>query len=139
MGKNCNDLELTNNQDKTWKQIKQMMGLKRRTATIPTLIAKKDGKTYKSTTTQEKIKTITETMENIFTKDDIKPYFDEEHKTKIETEINSTYKNKLKPQKIPKGIDTTKTEHSITKQEIETRIDKLNTRKQQEKIKLVTN
>ena len=125
----CDDLELDINQNKTWNNIKQMMGLKKKNTQMPTLITMKDNKKHKSITTEEKIKTMTETLENIFSKDDIKPYFDEEHKTEVETEINTEYKERLKPQTIPRGIDSTKTEHSITIQEIENKIDRLNTKK----------
>ena len=59
----CDDLELDERQDKTWNQLKQMVGLKPTETKFPTLITKKSNKqTIKSTTTEDKIDTLTKTF-----------------------------------------------------------------------------
>ena len=125
----CNDIRIEDNHHKSWNQLKTLMGLKRQKTVIPTLITKINDKIHKSITDQEKVETITKSLKDIFTYEDNKPYFDEKHKIKIEKELNTTYKDKLEPLAIPKGVDVTKTNYTITKQEIENVINNLNTKK----------
>ena len=122
--KGCDDLELDPLQDQTWTSIKQMMGLKPKKVTIPTLITKKDNKIIRATTTTKKLEIMTETMKNIFTHDDPKPYFNNEYKNQVENELETLYSEKLKPTSIPQNINIYNTEHTITKEEIKHEINK---------------
>ena len=126
----CNDLELKDKQDNTWKQLTQMMGMKKPTTKFPTLITQdKNDKTKfnKSTKPQEKIQTLTDTFKDIFTHDNNKPYFDNEHKINTESELKTHIYETSTLRTIP--TDYLQSEHKITKQDIETTINNLNTKK----------
>ena len=125
----CNELDIDNNQQNTWKKIKEIMGTNNKGVKIPTLVTTHEGKTYKAKTPEDKLKVMTKTLENIFTHDNPKEYFDETHRKNIEKELNTHYKSLLQPTKIPQNADLTTSAHHITKQEIETQIDTLNTKK----------
>ena len=124
----CNNLDLADHQDKTWPQLKQMMGLKPTKTKYPTLITYDEhDNVIKSTTTEQKVKTLTSTFENIFTHDNTKTYYNDDHKHNVEDTIKS-YAHQLAPQKtIPSRYK--ETEHAITKQDIESTINKLKTKK----------
>ena len=124
----CNDLELKDNQNTTWKQIKQMTGQQKPKTKFPTLITQdKNGQTIKSTTTQDKVKIITETFEDIFTYDNPKPYFDDTHKINVTNHMKEI-QHQLSPLKsIPENY--LHSQHKITINEISKEIDKLDSKK----------
>ena len=124
----CNDLELKENQNNTWKQMKSMLGLKPAKIKYPTLITlDNNNKKIKSTTTTQKIQTLTDTFKNIFTYDNTKPYFDNKHKTHTETELTNHVDKTSTLKEIPPNYKDS--EYAITKKDIENTIDKLNTKK----------
>ena len=129
--KKCNDLELTDNQENTWPQLKRLLGLKPPPTKFPTLITKNEttDKKMKSTTPQQKVDTLTTTFQNIFTHETSKPHFNEKHKKRRDTEI-AIYKimNIINPLKEITP-NYTETEHTITKENISHTIDKLNVKK----------
>ena len=80
----CNDLELTDNQDNTWHQLKKILKLNKPYPTFPTLITyDKDNNKIRSTTTEQKIDTFTSTFENIFTHDDPPEHYNINFKEQI--------------------------------------------------------
>ena len=87
----CDDLELDERQDKTWNQLKQMMGLKPTKTKFPTLITKnRNNQTIKSTSTEDKIVTLTKTFKDMFTYGNTKPYFNESQKINVESDLKNT-------------------------------------------------
>ena len=84
----CNDLELTDNQDNTWHQLKKILKLNKPYPTFPTLITyDKDNNKIRSTTTEQKIDTFTSTFENIFTHDDPSEHYNINFKEQIATNL----------------------------------------------------
>ena len=125
----CNDLELKDNQDNTWKQLNQMMGSKKPKTKFPTLIIpNKNDKTkvIKYTKPEEKIQILTNTFKGIFTQDNIKPYFDNEHKINTENELKKYTYETSTLRTLPSNY--LETEHKITKSDIETTINELSTK-----------
>ena len=112
-----NDLELKENQNNTWKQMKSMLGLKPVKTKYPTLITLDiNNKKIKSTTTTQKIQTLTDTFKNIFTYDNTKPYFDNKHKTHIETELTNHVDKTSTLKEIPPNYKDS--EYALTKKDI---------------------
>ena len=59
----CNDMELQDNQDNTWKQLKYTMGTNKTQPKYPILITINEEKTKKrSETTEDKIEILTKTL-----------------------------------------------------------------------------
>ena len=112
----CNDLELKENQNNTWKQMKSMLGLKPVKTKYPTLITlDNNNKKIKSTTTTQKIQTLTDTFKNTFTYDNTKPYFDNKHKTHTETELTNHVDKTSTLKAIP--LNYKNSEYAITKKD----------------------
>ena len=106
-----------------------MMGMKKPKTKFPTLITQdKNDKTKfnKSTKPEEKIETLTNTFKDIFTQDNIKPYFDNEHKINTEIELKKYIYETSTLRTIPSNY--LQSEHKITKEDIETTINELNTK-----------
>ena len=124
----CNDLELTDNQDNTWHQLKKILKLNKPHPTFPTLITyDKDNNKIRSTTTEQKIDTLTSTFENIFTHDDPPEHYNINFKEQIaiNLKLNEKLINTL-PTISPNYLTH---KYAISTKLIENTIDKLNTKK----------
>ena len=123
----CNDLELAENQDSQWQELKKLTNSKTCTK-FPTLTTTDaNGNVIKSQTTKEKVTTLTTALENIFTKEGNQENFNNEFKIKVEQDINNI-KHLITPLKqIPP--DYMKHNDNITKEEITNIIDKSNNKK----------
>ena len=105
-----------------------MLGLKPIKTKFPTLISiDNDNKVIKSTTTTQKIQRLTNRFNSIFTHDNAKPNFDNKHKVYTENELTKHIDKTSTLKEIPYNYKTT--EYTIAKADIETTIDRLNTKK----------
>ena len=123
----CNDLELTENQDNQWQQLKILTNTKTQT-TFPTLITKDNkGNEIKSQTTKEKVKTLTTALENIFTKEGNQDNYNNQFKEHVENEIINI-SHLIRPLKqIPTNY--MKQNNAITNEEITHTINKSKNKK----------
>ena len=124
----CDDLELTDNQDKTWIQLKQVLGLTRTKTKYPTLHKTyEDGTKTKATTTEQKTTLLTETLQDTFTHDNHPPQFNEYYRTGVNSYIEQEQDTLRPRQQIPQDYLTN--QDSITLDKINRTIDKLKTKK----------
>ena len=119
----CNNAELTENQNKNWTELKNILGLKRKATTYPTIIEKNDNDEIitKATTTEDKIELLTRNIQKVFTEDP-NEQFDEEHKTIVEETLTDLQCDIETHTVTPLILDK---KYDITKKEIAQKINKL--------------
>ena len=83
----CNKLDLQDNQDRTWKTLKAILGTANRKPRYPTLKkTTKEGTTH-AITTKDKVQMLQETLEQVYTHTDEDIPYDEEFASEVEFTI----------------------------------------------------
>ena len=124
----CNDMELQENQDNSWKQLKYTMGTNKTQTKYPTLITINEDTTKKRwETPEQKIELLTKTLKEIFTEDIEKPHFNKTQKEIVDTHYNNN-QHKYTPD-INTPINYKTANNNISKLTIYKHINKLHNNK----------
>ena len=124
----CNDMELAEGQDHSWRKLKSVLNPKTGSLSYPTLVStnSKGGKT-RATTTSEKLDTFASQMEQIFTEDGDTQLFDDNNRTRIDNLVQYKEKDLTFQDNIPFDIQTN--EEGITLAELMTVFSGMNPKK----------
>ena len=114
--KYCNDMELAEGQEGSWRKLKSVLNPKTGSLSYPTLVSTNSkGDKVRATTTSEKLETFASQLEQIFTEEGDTQFFDADNRSRIDKQIQSMAKDLTYQDNNPLTFRRTMTELHLQK------------------------